>query len=190
MTRVGPQTRAWITREARREAGMNELSEQTAVAAVRANVAVLGIMNNADIEAVAFLVLMEAGKGAQEDLKTIMAGVKRIKDTKAGMRQANSNARTEPNRLRNPSQPPAAAAVRPPPAALSATIQPKPVPKAELDAKLAAAKNNLDSLSEMGETESLRLQMSMDRMSKLMSTLSNLLKRISDTSSSITQNLK
>jgi len=33
----------------------------------------------------------------------------------------------------------------------------------------------------MGETESLRLQMAMDRLSKMMSTLSNLLKKMSDT---------
>ncbi|CAN5705516.1 hypothetical protein BH11BAC3_BH11BAC3_25850 [soil metagenome] len=49
---------------------------------------------------------------------------------------------------------------------------------------------DLDSLSEMGEMESLRLQMAMDRMSKMMSTLSNLLKKISDTANTITQNLK
>ena len=35
-------------------------------------------------------------------------------------------------------------------------------------------------MSEMGEMESLRLQMAMDWMSKMMSTLSNLLKKISD----------
>jgi hypothetical protein len=51
-------------------------------------------------------------------------------------------------------------------------------------------KKDLDSMSELGQTESLRLQMAMDRMSKLMSTLSNILKKISDTSQSITQNLK
>jgi len=45
-------------------------------------------------------------------------------------------------------------------------------------------------MSEMGEMESLRLQMAMDRMSKMMSTLSNLLKKLSDTSSQIAQNLK
>lgn len=49
---------------------------------------------------------------------------------------------------------------------------------------------DLDSLSEMGETESLRLQMAMDRVSKVMSTLSNILKKISDTAQTITQNLK
>ena len=42
----------------------------------------------------------------------------------------------------------------------------------------------------MGETESLRLQMAMDRLSKMMSTLSNILKRISDTDSALVQNLK
>lgn len=47
-----------------------------------------------------------------------------------------------------------------------------------------------DSMSELGEMESLTLQMAMDRLSKLMATLSNLMKKISDTASAITQNLK
>jgi hypothetical protein len=51
-------------------------------------------------------------------------------------------------------------------------------------------KNKLDSMSEMGEMESLRLQMAMDRLSKFMSTLSNILKKIDDTQSSIVANLK
>jgi hypothetical protein len=51
-------------------------------------------------------------------------------------------------------------------------------------------KKNLDSMNDLGETESLRLQMAMDRLSKMISTLSNILKKISDTAESITQNLK
>jgi ElaB/YqjD/DUF883 family membrane-anchored ribosome-binding protein len=51
-------------------------------------------------------------------------------------------------------------------------------------------KSDLDSMSEIGEMESLRLQMAMDRMSKMFSTLSNLLKKIGDTAGQITQNLK
>ncbi|HEX8301479.1 hypothetical protein [Sphingomonas sp.] len=62
--------------------------------------------------------------------------------------------------------------------------------KADLDAMVEGMKNDLDSMSEMGEMESLRLQMAMDRLSKMMSTVSNLLKKISDTSETITQNLK
>lgn len=62
--------------------------------------------------------------------------------------------------------------------------------RAELDAAVDKAKSDLDSMSELGEEKSLRLQMTMDRMSKQMSTLSNLLKKISDTQNSIVQNIK
>lgn len=62
--------------------------------------------------------------------------------------------------------------------------------RAELDASIEQMKDDLDALSEMGEMESVRLQMAMDRMSKLMSTLSNVLKKISDTQNSIVQNIK
>jgi len=60
----------------------------------------------------------------------------------------------------------------------------------EIDRAVADTKAELDSISEMGEMDSLRLQMAMDRMSKMMTTLSNLMKKASDTSSGITQNLK
>lgn len=50
--------------------------------------------------------------------------------------------------------------------------------------------SHLDSMSEMGETESLRLQMAMDRLSKMMSTLSNALRKIEETQAAITQNIK
>jgi hypothetical protein len=57
-------------------------------------------------------------------------------------------------------------------------------------AAVESIKNDLDSMSEMGEMESLRLQLAMDRMSQLMTTLSNLLKKASETAQTITQNLK
>lgn len=62
--------------------------------------------------------------------------------------------------------------------------------KANLASHAEGTKKGRDSLSEMGEMESLRLQMALDRQSKMMSTLSNLLKKISDTSNRITQNIK
>ena len=47
-----------------------------------------------------------------------------------------------------------------------------------------------NSLGEMQEMDSLRLQMAMDRLTKLISTLSNLLKKIAETAEGIVQNLK
>lgn len=48
----------------------------------------------------------------------------------------------------------------------------------------------LDSLSEMGDLESLKLQKAMDRQSKIIRVLSNLAKKQGETASGITQNLK
>lgn len=64
------------------------------------------------------------------------------------------------------------------------------VTKREIDLLAGQMKSGTDSMSEMGEMESLRLQRSMDRLSKLMSTLSNLLKKASETAQGITQNIK
>jgi hypothetical protein len=51
-------------------------------------------------------------------------------------------------------------------------------------------RSKLNTMTEMGECEALRLQMYMERQSKLMEALSNLLKQSSETSSQIIQNFK
>lgn len=51
-------------------------------------------------------------------------------------------------------------------------------------------KQTFDSMSEIVETESLRIQMAMDRLSKFMTTLSNLEKKVSDTDQTVVQNIK
>ena len=60
----------------------------------------------------------------------------------------------------------------------------------ELNGAQAALRAELGTISDMSETESLRLQMTMDRLSKLMSTLSNVLKQSADTQKTIIQNTK
>lgn len=60
----------------------------------------------------------------------------------------------------------------------------------QLDNQKDMIRSKLDSLSEMGEMESMRLQMAMDRLSKMMSTLSNILHKVSETQAAITPNLK
>ncbi len=56
--------------------------------------------------------------------------------------------------------------------------------------RFARLADRLDSLSEMGEMESLSLQMAMDRVSKLMSTLSNLLRKMAETQAAIVRAMK
>jgi hypothetical protein len=74
------------------------------------------------------------------------------------------------------------------PTRLGARIHPDE--RSQLEQTAAALKAQRDDLSELGEMQQLRLQMSMDRTSKLMETLSNLLKKLGDTEGSITNNIK
>jgi hypothetical protein len=60
----------------------------------------------------------------------------------------------------------------------------------ELDAEIEASKGQLDSMSELSEEVSMRLQMKMDLKAKFATTLSNLLSKMSKTSETLTQNLK
>ena len=132
----------------------------------------------ADVEAMAFIVLMEAARSAQDDLKAIMQGVKAANAAKKKLRalfkEKGKTHHVGAGALDFESM-----------FGLMATLYAK-----HLDEEAGDLLDKLDSMSEMGEMESLRLQMAMDRMSKMMSTLSNLLKKMADTSSQITQNLK
>jgi hypothetical protein len=64
------------------------------------------------------------------------------------------------------------------------------VDMADLRAVEDDLKGKLDSMNELSEMTSLRLQMMMDRRSKFITTLSNIMKKVSTTQESITQNLK
>ena len=147
----------------------------TLAAASHAN---LGSMADTDVTAMAFLVMMDAAKSAREDLKAIMDGVKSINEQKQELRghaQLLRSAAAEVGR--------------------SSELAPGQVSSTRLslegvDAAPDAIANDLDSLSGMGETQSLRMQMVMDRLTKLMETLSEVMKKASETSAGITQNLK
>jgi putative addiction module CopG family antidote len=60
----------------------------------------------------------------------------------------------------------------------------------QLDCIVAELEGKLDSLSELSELDMLRLQMMMDRRSKFLEMLSNMMKKIGETQAAIVQNLK
>jgi len=162
-------------------------------------------LGSMDIDALVQLVLAQCAKDTETDLKAMLndlqkhqkqkAEMKAIKEELGKERASKERASTRPydtlcdspncrileGRLR-------ALAVQLP-AKARFTIQPIAT-MGDLARVEASLKGSLDALSEMGEVESLRLQMAMDRMSKLMSTLSNLLKKASETSDAIIANLK
>lgn len=154
--------------------------------------AVLNGLNDEDIEVLTFLVLMQASKSAQEDLKAIMSKVKSINEKKSKLRQALRTLKAGKairNNIQLDSLKRAVGLVKQEPKPIRA-VAIKPATKPELDNTLQEVNNELDSMSEMGEMESMQLQRYMDRLTQLNALLSNIMKKVSATSSSIISNLK
>jgi len=114
-----------------------------------------------DIDALVLIVMMQAANDAEQDLQQIMAEVKAANSAKAQMRGQ-----------------------------MQALHAAQAMSARQINTEYQNLKDQLDSMSEMGETESLRLQMAMDRTSKFMQALSNIMKKIDQTDDSIIKNLK
>jgi len=198
-----PQIAAWVRL---RGAGLARFGEIPDAADMPAYVRKAGgklftNFDTADIEVACACIMMQAAKAASEDLKAMM---KEMQEANA----AKARARRQMDALKTAAAESAAKGVAPCVIADcgAATRElahaagrrgtnpgyqlPVSPTQADVGALTELLKKEVDEMSEMGETESLRLQMAMDRLSKMMSTLSNLLKKISDTAQSITQNIK
>lgn len=132
--------------------------------------------NGVDVQSLVFIVMMDAAKSAREDLKAIIAATKALNDKKAAQRT--------PVRASMQAKQDLAVATR------GDEDAAKDPAKDSANDEKDAAEGRLDSLSEMSETEQLRLQMAMDRCSKLRSALSNIMKKQSDAANGILGNLK
>ena len=139
----------------------------------------LGRLGGSDIEAIAFLVLMLAAKSAREDLKAIMDAVRRINRRKKRKARRVDAKRCRPDRID--------AAVR---GADRATRKGMQLTGSIDELSIDALREDLDALGDLGQLKSMRLQMAMDRMSKMMEMLSNVAKKTSDTAAAIAANLK
>ena len=155
---TGPRTRAFIGKEGADQAAKGP-SVSTVKGAIRT--ANLGTLSDGDIEALCFLVLMQAAADQEQDLQTIMASVK----------ATHGHGPLPVTRY-----------------APNFTLT--GLSNGQWSAAFDKDKQQLDAASEMSEATSVRLQMAMDRESKFMETLSNLEKEISNSSDTILQNLK
>lgn len=161
-----PSIKQWVTTTAAKYKSGN-ISEGTARAEATQAARSLGNFNNQDIEALAFLVLMQAAKSANEDLKSVMADVKSINAAKAKQRQQLSQSqKAAANKVDSPK---------------------KLVLSNDAIQKLQMSK---DQLSETSEADQLKLQMYMDRMTKADQAASNVLKKFSDVMNQIIGNMK
>jgi hypothetical protein len=166
-----------------------------------------------DIDSLVILVMTQVAKDADEDLRLLLEEVKSVNAAKRQLRQIvcqvrrdisdNLGGRGGKRRLTFSNGMTSEGAYH---------RMPLPVPdcscaggvklistdlhKGRIDdvAQLEAIRENLqaklDGMDEMSEMTSLRLQMMMDRRSKFIATLSNIMKKISETQNALVQNLK
>jgi hypothetical protein len=164
MPHIGPVTRAWIAGEARR------LADGTA-SDVTGDIrgADLGIPAGADIQELAFVVLMQATEDQDQDLQEIMTQVQAQTKAKQALRQQlqvvqADNAGVATN-------------------AVGAGGETR-------GRRIAGPGERPVQTSDISEQLQLKLQMAQQRYSQLMQMLSNVMRSLSDTGSAIIANLK
>lgn len=190
MSQINTKHVRWIKSTAN-EANERNLATEEVMEKAK-NYGLLGGLSGLDIEAIAFLVMMQASKSAQEDLKSIMAQVKGINDQKEKLREAEtalkdqgryiSRVQLDSFKLLLGDQ---ASTLRVKP--VSSRMAVSPAEREELGNNLRDA---FDSIGERGEMLSLRMQQLMTHRSQFMNTLSNLLKKFARTQDNIISNLK
>lgn len=208
-----PGARMWVFEQAKAEAQRPRPDLYTLNAVIRQRLAgsvaasprspvATGGSASQDIDAIAFIVMMQATQDNEDDLKSQMASLQAINQQKGVERKLlddlNSElAGTQPNlSCTSPfcrSFPSRAASINEANANLGRPSRFQASPEmnyqqfAGLQLQLS---QNLQSMNELSDMTSMHLQMTMDRRSKFMQALSNIEKKISGTSSAIVQNLK
>jgi hypothetical protein len=177
-SKLNPQTRAWIEREAKREAAMNLASEAAASQAIRAATGVdFGSMSVED--AVMFLFML-ISRDADADLRQMLADQKKITAEKQAERQKIEKQKASEASMKNKFRQEFAATRK----------APKIARTQALDEYLNSQQVSYDSLGDMSEQQQLKMQMILDRRANAMQIISNLLKQTSDAKQGIIRNLK
>lgn len=166
-----------------------------------------------DIDSLVMIVMMEAADSAAEDLRSLMEQMRSVTAAKRQMRElickvacdvAENAGRTEDGSLAFASaglggeaEYHRAEVPQPDPGCTGGVLtmvtdlHPGQITTPQqLEAIRDALEGSLDSLSEMSSMQALRLQMAMDRRSKMLEAISNIMKKTSDTGSTIVQNMK
>ena len=213
-----PSAKAWIGQQAKVEEARPVPDVDALRAAIRQRFAASlsrgksgraqvagGMESQADVEAMVLMVLMEATQDNQSDLQSVMEQMQKENEQKQQLRQLidemnkaeaglSANLKSEACKSEFCNSLPARVAAL---NALSGStgkpvrLQAQANPSYEqLTALKSQANDALNSMNDLSDTQALELQMAMDRRSKLLEMMSNIEKAISDTDSSIVQNLK
>lgn len=188
MSQINSKHVGWIKRTAA-DTNYNNLNQQVLSRKAKAYAGIYSITGEADIQALVFLVLMQATKSANEDIRAIMEKVKSDNEKKKKLREAQET--LSKNQAISLGQYDSInLALIKPVIKQQVAVNQSNISRQDIKSLAEKVSRDLDSMNEMSEMNSLRLQMAMDRLSKMQSSLSNILKKIDSTKNQIVQNLK
>jgi len=166
-------------------------------------------LGSMDIDALVMLVMMQSAKDSEQDMKNMLVDMKKKNEEKQKLREAQEKMEKNKNAMSKQMLDSFRLLTKPQVTAVSQTarlqtnqtvtkvnrpvnsqVSTLQVSANEIKQVQDSLKLKLDGMNEMSEMTSLRLQQAMDRRSKFISTLSNIMKKISETQDSIVQNLK
>ncbi len=198
-----PTAAAWVTQQAKFEEQQSTLNLNALEAAIRQRFG--ASLAGADVDALVFAVLAEAAEDQDTDLQTAMQEMEAQTQAKQSLRglltAVNAALASSGKNMGNAkcttafcqALPVRLAQIADQTARISRPVRlqvPSNLTYGQLGALQSQVSNSLDSINEMSEMSSMRLQMAMDRRSKFVETLSNVLKSVNDTSSAIISNMK
>jgi flagellar hook-basal body complex protein FliE len=206
-----PSAKSWVDTQARTESQRPAPDLAALETAIRARFGSTaggssGIPPGADIEELAFVVLMNATNDQDSDLQQIMNEVQAQTKAKQFLREqmqivnkdvANNSRQLTSEASKTCNSPGCNELIEHASDIAAATVQSKKpvhiggaITYGQLKEIQEELQGSLDSMNEMSETTSMRLQMAMDRRSKFVEALSNVMKKIDSTQEAIIQNLK
>jgi hypothetical protein len=213
-SRLQPTTKAWILEQARSESQSSTPNLDSLNAMIRQHLAASGASwpgfpvtapgsAQQDVDALALMVMMKATQDNEDDLRSQMASLQAMDQQKSAERKLLADLNSElarGNRQNLACTSPVCRSFAGPasfinqasanmgrPSRFEASADMSYQQVANLQMQLS---QNLQSMNELSDMTSMKLQMTMDRRSKFIQMLSNIEKKISSGSSAIVQNLK
>jgi hypothetical protein len=195
---LAPSAKTKIAALEKKIGGKRYATESVAEVLADTRGAVTEQFGNADIEALVLIVMMNAAKDAEADLQNVMSSMQKLNAARKALREEMERLKKEGAKLGKKGPKPAwlatithaktplgfAYEVLPATAATTCATPSSP------DACLDEDQQKSDTLDDLGEQLQLQLQMAMDRRSKFLTTLSNIMKKVESTSDTIIQNFK
>ena len=205
-----PSAKAWVEQQAHAESQKPTSPDAPSIeAAVYNRFPALNTRGSAvkagDINALVAIVMMQTLTDSEKDLQNMMSQMQAITNAKQKLRDLLSQTQLEikSNQTLDAKAMCQTALCKSLPSTLgeisnaTANVQ-KPV-RISISSKINFAdlrtvpgqiQSNLDSLNDISQAQQMKIQMLMDQRAKLIETLSNIMKSISDTQSTIIQNIK